>query len=53
MCIRDRDKGLVTDQIVITFGYEIENLTDPERSRKYHGTVVKDHYGPVSYTHLS
>ena len=39
------DKGLVTDQIVITVGYDIENLTDPERSRKYHGTVVKDHYG--------
>ena len=31
------DKGLVTDQIVITVGYDIENLTDPE---------------PVSYTHL-
>lgn len=39
------DKGLVTDQIVITVGYDIENLTDPERSRKYRGTVVKDHYG--------
>ena len=39
------DKGLVTDQIVITVGYDIENLTNPERSRKYHGTVVKDHYG--------
>lgn len=39
------DKGLVTDQIVVTVGYDIENLTDPERSRKYHGAVVKDHYG--------
>jgi DNA polymerase V len=39
------DKGLVTDQIVITIGYDIENLIDPERSRKYHGPVVKDHYG--------
>lgn len=39
------DKGLVTDQIVVTVGYDIENLTDPERSRKYHGPVVKDHYG--------
>ena len=38
-------KGLVTDQIVVTVGYDIENLTDPERSRKYHGAVVKDHYG--------
>ena len=39
------DKGLVTDQIVVTIGYDIENLTDPERSRKYHGDVVTDHYG--------
>ncbi len=39
------DKGLVTDQIVITIGYDIENLTDPERRRKYHGDIVTDHYG--------
>lgn len=39
------DKGLVTDQIVITVGYDIENLTDPERRKHYHGEVVKDHYG--------
>lgn len=39
------DKGLVTDQIVVTIGYDIENLTDPERSKKYHGAVVTDHYG--------
>ncbi len=39
------DKGLVTDQVVITVGYDIENLTDPERSRKYQGETVRDHYG--------
>ena len=39
------DKGLVTDQIVVTVGYDIENLTDPERRKKYHGVIVKDHYG--------
>lgn len=39
------DKGLVTDQIVVTIGYDIENLTDPERSKMYHGAVVTDHYG--------
>lgn len=39
------DKGLVTDQIVVTIGYDIENLTDPERRKHYHGDVVKDHYG--------
>ena len=39
------DKGLVTDQLVVTVGYDIENLTDPVRKAKYHGAVVKDHYG--------
>lgn len=39
------DKGLVTDQIVVTVGYDIENLTDPKRRAKYHGAIVKDHYG--------
>ena len=24
---------------------DIENLTDPERRKKYHGDIVKDHYG--------
>ena len=39
------DKGVVTDQIVVTIGYDIENITDPERRKKYHGEVVTDHYG--------
>ena len=39
------DKGLVTDQIVLTVGYDIENLKDPERRKAYNGTVVMDHYG--------
>ena len=39
------DKGLVTNQIVLTLGYDIENLTNPERRRKYHGEVVTDGYG--------
>lgn len=39
------DKGLVTDQIVLTVGYDIENLTDPERRKKYKGPVTTDHYG--------
>ncbi len=38
-------KRLVTDQIVITVGYDIENLTDPERRKKYRGSVVTDRYG--------
>jgi DNA polymerase V len=39
------DKGLVTDQLVLTIGYDIENLTDPTISKQYHGEVVTDHYG--------
>lgn len=39
------DKGLVTDQIVLTIGYDIENLTDPSRRAKYGGEVTTDHYG--------
>lgn len=39
------DKRLVTDQMVLTVGYDIENLTDPERNRTYEGPVTTDHYG--------
>ena len=39
------DKRLVTDQIVLTVGYDIENLTDPDRYRKYKGSVTIDRYG--------
>ena len=39
------DKGLVTEQIVLTVGYDIENLKDPDRRRKYKGAVTVDRYG--------
>ena len=39
------DKGLVTDQLVLTVGYDIENLTDPARRKSYHGPITTDHYG--------
>ena len=39
------DKGLVTDQIVLTVGYDIENLKDALQRKKYHGEVTTDHYG--------
>ncbi|RHV14075.1 DNA methylase [Clostridium sp. OM05-9] len=39
------DKGLVTDQIVLTIGYDIDNLTDPARRKKYKGAVTTDRYG--------
>ncbi len=38
-------KGVVTDQIVLTIGYDIENLINPEIRRKYKGEVVTDPYG--------
>ena len=39
------DKRLVTDQIVLTIGYDIVNLTDPSRNRSYKGVVTTDRYG--------
>lgn len=39
------DKGLATDQMVLTVGYDIENLTNPAIRRKYKGPITKDHYG--------
>ncbi len=39
------DKGLVSDQIVVTVGYDVENLTDPKRRKAYRGETVTDHYG--------
>ena len=39
------DKGLATDQMVLTVGYDIENLTDPKRRKAYTGPVTVDHYG--------
>lgn len=39
------DKGLVTDQIVLTLGYDIKNLTDPSIKRAYAGEVVRNRYG--------
>ena len=39
------EKGLVTNQIVLTIGYDIENLTNPEISKYYSGEVKTDHYG--------
>ena len=36
------DKNLVTDQMVLTVGYDIDNLIG---SRRYQGEIVTDHYG--------
>lgn len=39
------DKGLVTDQVALMVGYDVENLTNPELRKAYHGAVTADHYG--------
>ena len=39
------DKGLATDQMVLTIGYDRENLADPEIAKRYHGPITMDHYG--------
>lgn len=39
------DKGLVTDQIVLTIGYDIENLNDSKIAKEYKGEIKIDHYG--------
>lgn len=39
------DKGLVTDQMVLTIGYDIENLTNDNIVKNYKGEVKTDRYG--------
>lgn len=39
------DKRLVTDQMVLTVGYDIENLNDSKKTQEYKGEVTIDYYG--------
>ena len=39
------EKNLVTNQIVLTVGYDIENLIDPYISNSYKGEITIDRYG--------
>jgi DNA polymerase V len=39
------EKNLVTDQIVLTIGYDIENLTNKDISSSYTGEITIDRYG--------
>lgn len=45
------EKGLVTDQLVLTVGYDKENLSDPERLKHYKGEVTVDRYGRKTPKH--
>lgn len=39
------EKKVVTDQIVLTVGYDIENLSNPQTSEQYKGEITTDFYG--------
>ena len=44
-------KEKVTNQIVLTIGYDIDNLTDPIISKKYNGEITYDQYGRATPKH--
>lgn len=39
------DKGLVTDQVILTIGYDSSNLTNENIMRRYNGSSTTDRYG--------
>lgn len=43
------EKGLVCNQIVLTVGYDVENLSDPKK--KYLGPTTQDRYGRLIPKH--
>lgn len=45
------DKGLETDKLVLTVGYDRENLSDPAVRQNYRGAVSVDHYGRLIPQH--
>ncbi len=45
------EKRLVTNQVVLTVGYDVENLSDPARRAEYRGEVTRDHYGRLVPRH--
>ena len=44
-------KRLVTDQLVLTVGYDAECLTRPEIREKYHGEITTNYYGKTVPKH--
>ncbi len=45
------EKGLVTNQLILTIGYDIENLKDPAIRKSYRGAVTTDYYGRKTPKH--
>ena len=39
------EKGLVTDQLTLTIGYDVKNLQKPVGMTAYRGEIVTDNYG--------
>ena len=39
------EKHLVTDQVVLTIGYDTENLINQKVKKMYNGEITKDYYG--------
>ena len=39
------DKGMVTNQLVLTIGYDVTNLSNSDTGVKYVGEITTDHYG--------
>jgi DNA polymerase V len=44
-------KGLTTDQLVLTVGYDAECLTRPEIREIYHGEITTNYYGKAVPKH--
>jgi DNA polymerase V len=44
-------KHLVTDQVVLTVGYDAESLARPEIRAKYHGEITTNYYGKAVPKH--
>lgn len=45
------EKKMVTDQIVLYVGYDVESLYDPDRRMKYNGPYTRDYYGRITPKH--
>jgi DNA polymerase V len=45
------EKGLETDKLVLTVGYDRENLEDPAALARYRGQICVDHYGRLIPRH--
>lgn len=45
LCLDLVAKRIVTNQLTLTIGYDVENLINPDIRKKYKGEVVTDHYG--------